>query len=107
MTDLLIRDVPDDVVAAIDANAGRLGLSRTEYLRRTLAQAAHLPATLTVEQLRRFESRFADLADDEIMRRAWRGPGSSISRRSCVSAPAPMPRRGPTGSDEVSSTSPL
>jgi predicted nucleic acid-binding protein len=35
MTDLLIRDVPDDIVAAIDADAGRLGLSRSEYLRRT------------------------------------------------------------------------
>lgn len=30
MTDLFIRDVPDDVVAAIDVNASRLGLSRTE-----------------------------------------------------------------------------
>jgi hypothetical protein len=71
VTDLLIRDVPDDVVAAIDANAGRLGLSRTEYLRRTLAQAAHIPAAVTIEQLRRFGSTFADLADDEIMRQAW------------------------------------
>jgi hypothetical protein len=71
MTDLLIRDVPDDVVAAIDANAGQLGLSRTEYLRRTLAQVAHRPATVTVEQLRRFANTFADLADDEIMRQAW------------------------------------
>jgi hypothetical protein len=71
MTDILIRDVPDDVVAAIDANAGRLGLSRTEYLRRTVAQAAHRPATVTVEQLRRFGATFVDLADDEIMRQAW------------------------------------
>ena len=71
MTDILIRDVPDDVVAAIDANAGRLGLSRTEYLRRTVAQAAHRPATVTVEQLRRFGATFVDLADDETMRQAW------------------------------------
>jgi hypothetical protein len=71
MTDILIRDVPDDVVAAIDANAGRLGLSRTEYLRRTVAQAARRPATVTVEQLRRFGATFVDLADDEIMRQAW------------------------------------
>ena len=40
MVDLLIRDVPDDVVAAIDARAKRLGLSRTEFLRRQLTQAA-------------------------------------------------------------------
>lgn len=52
MTDLLIRDVPDDIVAAIDANAGRLGLSRTEYLRRTLTQAATRPSAVTVNQLR-------------------------------------------------------
>lgn len=71
MTDLLIRDVPDDVVAAIDANAGRLGLSRTEYLRRTLTQAAHQPATVTVDQLRDFGDMFADLADEDVMRQAW------------------------------------
>ena len=40
MTDILIRDVPEDVVAAVDANAGRLGLSRSEYVRRRLAQDA-------------------------------------------------------------------
>ena len=36
MTDILIRDIPDEVLAAIDARAKRVGLSRTEYLRRTL-----------------------------------------------------------------------
>jgi Ribbon-helix-helix protein, copG family len=36
-TDVLIRDVPDDVIAALDAHAGRLGLSRSEYVRRRLA----------------------------------------------------------------------
>jgi plasmid stability protein len=70
MTDLLIRDVPDDVVAAIDADASRHGLSRSEYLRRTLAQAAARTPNVgvTVDDLRRFESTFADLADEEIMR---------------------------------------
>ncbi len=73
MTDLLIRDVPDDVVAAIDADAGRQGLSRSEYLRRTLAQAAaHVPGSIaTVEDLSRFSRTFADLADDDLMRGAW------------------------------------
>ena len=71
MTDVLIRDVPDDVVAAIDTNANRLGLSRSEYLRRTLAQAAHRPGVVTVEDLARFEGAFADLADDDLMRQAW------------------------------------
>ena len=40
MTDILIRDVPDEVIAAVDARAGRLGLSRSEYVRRRLAQDA-------------------------------------------------------------------
>jgi hypothetical protein len=71
MTHLLIRDVPDDIVAAIDSNAGRLGLSRSEYLRRTLAQAAHKPGTVSIKELARFEASFADLADEEIMRQAW------------------------------------
>ena len=43
MTDMLIRDVPDDVIAALDAHAGRLGLSRSEYVRRRLAQDAAVP----------------------------------------------------------------
>jgi hypothetical protein len=70
-SDLLIRDVPDDVVAAIDANARRLGLSRTEYPRRTLTQAAQRPGTVTAEQLRYFGDRFAGLANGDLMREAW------------------------------------
>ena len=73
MTDLLIRDVPDEVVAALDADASRLGLSRTEYLRRTLAQAvARSPANqVTVADLVRFENVFVDLGDEDLMRKAW------------------------------------
>jgi antitoxin component of RelBE/YafQ-DinJ toxin-antitoxin module len=40
MSDMLIRDVPEDVLIAIDANAARLGLSRSEYVRRELARVA-------------------------------------------------------------------
>jgi hypothetical protein len=36
MTDIPIRDVPDEVLAAIDAKAQRVGLSRNEYLRGAL-----------------------------------------------------------------------
>ena len=43
VTDVLIRDVPDDVIAAVDAHTGRLGLSRSEYVRRRLAQDAATP----------------------------------------------------------------
>jgi hypothetical protein len=71
--DLLIRDVPDDVVAAIDADASRQGLSRTEYLRRALAQAAaQTPGgVVTVDDLNAFADTFADLADEEVMIKAW------------------------------------
>lgn len=73
MSDLLIRDVPDDVLAAIDARAVRLGLSRTEYLRRRLAQdAAQGSAQLKLADLRRFSERFSDLADPSVMGDAWR-----------------------------------
>jgi hypothetical protein len=72
MTDLLIRDVPDDVLAAIDAKAQRIGLSRSEYLRRALArERAGNDADVTVEDLSRFADTFADLADVDIMRQAW------------------------------------
>jgi hypothetical protein len=72
MPDLLIRDVPDDVVSAIEAKAKRLGLSRTEYLRRQMARVATTTeGTVTVDALQRFGEVFADLGDAEVMRRAW------------------------------------
>jgi hypothetical protein len=72
VTDLLIRDVPEEVVAAIDAKARRVGVSRTEYLRRTLQrESVTVDEEVTVGDLARFSETFADLADDEIMRQAW------------------------------------
>jgi len=72
MTDMLIRDVPDDVIAALDAHAGRLGLSRSEYVRRRLAQdAATQGSPVTVEDLARFTEVFGDMADEDVMSRAW------------------------------------
>jgi len=73
MTDMLIRDVPDDVIAAVDARAGRLGLSRSEYVRRRLAQdAAAGSAAVSTGDLARFAEVFGDLADPEVMSQAWR-----------------------------------
>ncbi len=74
MTDILIRDVPDDVVAAIDAKAQRAGLSRAEYLRRTLARERGRldgPGGVTVEDLERFTATFSDLNDPDVMGQAW------------------------------------
>jgi plasmid stability protein len=72
MSDVLIRDIPDDVLAALDAHAARLGLSRSEYIRRRLAQDASAVAVpVTVSDLRTFTEAFSDLADASVMGKAW------------------------------------
>lgn len=72
MPDVLIRNVPDEVVSAIDVRAQRLGVSRSEYLRRLLAQErADAGITVTVADLARSADAFADLDDPEVMRGAW------------------------------------
>jgi hypothetical protein len=49
MADLLIRDVPDDVVSALDTHAARLGLAR-------------------------FADSFGELAAPDVMSQAWQRP---------------------------------
>jgi hypothetical protein len=72
VTDILIRDVPEEVIAAIDAKAHRVGLSRTEYLRRALARERDTTTDeVRVEDLARFARSFADLDNPEVMARAW------------------------------------
>lgn len=72
MSDVLIRDVPDEVIAAIDSHASRLGLSRSEYVRRRLAQdAASSRLSVAVTDLVAFSHAFADLADPDVMDQAW------------------------------------
>lgn len=71
--DMLIRDVPEAVVAAVDAHAGRLGLSRSEYVRRRLAQDAEVAGSaVEVADLDRFAELTADLGDPDVMAEAWR-----------------------------------
>ena len=73
MADLLIREVPDAVVAAVHAHAGRLGLSRSEYVRRRLAQDAEVSGgAVNVSDLARLTELTADLADPDVMAQAWR-----------------------------------
>ena len=73
MADVLIRDVPDAVLAGVDAHAARMGISRVEYIRRRLAaDAATVRAPVSVQDLRDFAETFADLADDEARDAAWR-----------------------------------
>jgi hypothetical protein len=72
MTDMLIRDIPDNVIAAVDAHAGRLGLSRSEYVRRRLAQETSAGGSaVSVADLAEFAETFGDLADPDVMARAW------------------------------------
>lgn len=72
MADALIRDVPEAVLAGVDAHAARLGLSRVEYIRRRLAADAAISSSpVSADDLRAFADRFADLADPEVMDPAW------------------------------------
>jgi plasmid stability protein len=73
MADVLVRDIPDDVLAALDARAVRVGLSRSEYLRRRLTQEAATTAShVALEDLSRFGEVFSDLANPDVMAQAWR-----------------------------------
>lgn len=76
MADILIRDVPDETLAELDAAADRAGISRVEYLRRTLAAEAQRAARgarppLTRDDWKQLNEIAADLGDEEIMRGAW------------------------------------
>ena len=72
--DILIPDVPEDVIAAIDIKAQRLGISRADYLRRVLVrELAVQTAHVAVTDLDDFAGAFADLSDIDAMNRAWRG----------------------------------
>lgn len=73
VTDILIRDVPDDLVADIDAHAKRLGLSRTAYLRRTLErERRHSVGPVTAGSFDRLARLAVDLEDRGVMSDAWR-----------------------------------
>jgi len=73
VSDVLIRDIPDDVLTGVDAHAARLGLSRVEYIHRLLAaDAATNPSPVSIKDLRRFADRFADLGDETVTDAAWR-----------------------------------
>ncbi|HEY9335557.1 MAG TPA: ribbon-helix-helix protein, CopG family [Kribbella sp.] len=72
MSDVLIRDVPDDVLAVIDHRAASQGLSRSEYLRRQLSQeAARSEVVVTVADLERLAELARDVEDPDVMARAW------------------------------------
>ncbi len=72
MTDVLVRDVPEEVLAGVDAHAARLGLSRVEYIRRRLAaDAATAGEAVSAADLNTFADLAVDLADPQVMGPAW------------------------------------
>lgn len=71
MPDILIRDVSEEAIALIDANARAAGLSRNEYLRRKLDGETDNRAGVTVDDLKRAAHTFRDATDPEIMAGAW------------------------------------
>ncbi|MCU4187177.1 ribbon-helix-helix domain-containing protein [Acidiferrimicrobium sp. IK] len=72
MPDVLLRDLPEDVLAAIDAKARRVGLSRAEYIRRALSrERGDVLAGVGVKDLVVFAETFADIEDADLIREAW------------------------------------
>lgn len=74
MTDVLIRNVPEEHLRRIDEKASRLGLSRNDYLRRQIADDARREAPgapLSVDDFAEFADLAADLKDESVMRDAW------------------------------------
>ncbi len=60
-----MREVPDEVNAALDANALRAGVTRAEYL-------AEKRGPVTRDHLVRFAERTADLGNPEVLAVAWK-----------------------------------
>ena len=72
MPDVLIRNFPAEDLELLDEQARRVGLSRTEYLRRQLHREARRSETaVTVDDLSAFTGLLPDLADADVMRDAW------------------------------------
>jgi plasmid stability protein len=68
VADILVRDVPDRVVASIDAHAARLGISRSEYIRRTwLQEVSREEGPVARRDLELFAETFRDLGDPDVM----------------------------------------
>jgi hypothetical protein len=73
VSDILIRDVPEPVVAEIDRRAAAQGLSRAEYLRRRLdvEYRAQPTTAVTAADWRRFHDATVDLDNPDVMDATW------------------------------------
>ncbi len=73
MSDLLIRNVPEQTVRRIDQMARRMELSRNDFLRRQIERVAGLDQTEAQPiDWDQFSRTFTDLADPAVMEQAWR-----------------------------------
>jgi hypothetical protein len=67
-SEILIRDVPKDLIDLINRNARRMGVSRNEYLQRALARERFNDVTpTTIVDFERTSERFIGLADGDLM----------------------------------------
>jgi hypothetical protein len=73
MADLLVRGVSETVLAQIDQRASSLGLSRVEFVRRTLERAVQpSQVEVSLESFMALADVFQDLKDEALMEQAWR-----------------------------------
>ena len=72
MPDVLIRNFPAEDLALLDEHAARLGISRTDYLRRRLQQEARRMVTsVTAADLMTLSRTLTGLGDDDVMTDPW------------------------------------
>ena len=71
MSDILIRDLSEDEVARIDTEAERLGLDRSDYLRRWFTPDALRPLPPARPVAADDFAKFSRLDDRDLMRDAW------------------------------------
>lgn len=75
MTDVLIRNVAEDDLRLLDHRAERLGVSRTEYLRTLLSDAARAESSQIRMDISVTDfavlADLPDAADEDFIRDAW------------------------------------
>lgn len=72
MADLLIRDLTPELLTALEEKAALLGLSRSEFLRRTLNREVKVSnESVTERHLTELSELLPDLANEKVMKSAW------------------------------------
>ncbi len=72
MPDILIRNIPASTLSLLDSRAARLGISRSEYLRRQIEHdVLRERGGVTVADLARAAGLASDLLNDEVIQAAW------------------------------------